>query len=110
MCDPFRDLADSFLLRAWLFGDLVLFDERNISITTSHKSRAGNPSILSPAFNDIFSDSVELWKTDICFLHIQLMETIVRLPNFHKIDPEVDFESSRTPAKSGSWNKPNRQC
>ena len=27
-----------------------------------------------------------------------------------KIAPEVDFESSRSPAKSESWNRPNLQC
>ena len=42
-------------------NDSVLFDERNISITTSHKSREGSPSILKPATNEIVSDSVELW-------------------------------------------------
>ena len=28
----------------------------------------------------------------------------------HKTSPDVDFESSRSPAKSESWNNPNRQC
>ena len=70
---------------------------------TSHKWKARNPSIRSPASNEIIADSVELWDTDVCFLHIQLMESTETLP-------EVDFESSRSPAKSESWNKPNRQC
>ena len=82
-------------------GDLVLFDERNTSITTSHKSKAGNPSIRSPASNEIISDSLELWDTDVCFLHIQLVkDTNVRLPKVHiSIPPEVDFESSKVPSK-----------
>ena len=51
-----------------LYGRLVLFVERNTSITTSYKSRANNPSIRSPANNEMISDSVELWDTDVCFL------------------------------------------
>ena len=55
---------------AGLVGVLVLFVERHTSITTSHKSRAGNPSICSPASNEMISDYVEQWDTDVCFLHI----------------------------------------
>ena len=51
----------------------VLFDERNTSITTSHMSWSRSPSILKPAFNEIIPDSVELWDTDVCFFHIQMM-------------------------------------
>ena len=80
----------------------VLFVERNTSITTSQRSRASNPSIRSPASKEMISDSVELWDTDVCFLHIQLMETNVRLLEMHKTSPEVDFESSKSPAKSQS--------
>ena len=58
----------------------------------------------------MISDSVELWDTAVCFLHIQLMGTNVRLPKIHKTSPEVDVESSRSPAKSESWNKTCRQC
>ena len=47
----------------------------------------------SPASNEMISDSVELWDTGVCFLHIQLMGTNVRLPNISKTHPEVDFES-----------------
>ena len=55
-------------------------------------------------------DSVELWDTDVCFLHIQLSVTNVRLPKIRKTPPEVDFESSRSPAMSESWKKPSLQC
>ena len=41
------------------FGDSVLFDERNTSVTTSNESRASSPSILIPASNEIISDSVD---------------------------------------------------
>ena len=81
---------------------VVLFDERNTSITTSHQSRLGSPSIRKPASNEKISDSVELCETDVCFLHIQLIGTNVRLPKIHKTFPEVDFDSSRSPAKSES--------
>ena len=67
-------------------------------------------SMRNPASKEMISDSVELWDTDVCFLHIQLIGTNVRLPKIHKTLPEVDFESSRPPAKSESWNKPSRQC
>ena len=82
----------------------VLLDECNTSITTSHRSRAGIPSIRKPASQEIISDSVEPWDTDVSFLHIQLIGTNVPLPKIHKIPPEVDFEYSRSPAKSESWN------
>ena len=58
----------------------------------------------------MISDSVALWDSEVCFLHIQLMGTNVRLPKIHRTPSEVDFESSRSPAKSESWNKPSRQC
>ena len=37
----------------------------------SRNSRAGNPSNLSPVSREIISDSVEMWGTAVCFLHIQ---------------------------------------
>ena len=58
----------------------------------------------------MISDSVELCETEVCFLHIQLIGTNVRLPKMHNVPPEVDFESSRSPAKSESWNSPNLHC
>ena len=75
----------------------------------SHNSRAGKPSSLNPVSREIISDSVELWETDVCFLHIHLIGRSVRLPKIREIHPEVDSESSRSPAKSESWNDPNRQ-
>ena len=92
-------------------SDVCVFsEERNTSITKYQRSRGRIPSTWRPASKEITSDSVELWDTDVCFLHIQLMVTNVRLPKIHQIHPEVDLESSRSPAKSESWNKPNRQC
>ena len=75
-----------------------------------HNSRAGKPCSLSPVSREMISDSVELWKTDVCFLHIQLIGTNVWLPKTNNVPPEVDFESSRSPAKSESWNSPNLHC
>ena len=88
----------------------VLFVERNTSITMPRRSRARNLSMRNPASNEMISDSVELWDTEVCFLHIQLMETNVRLTKIQKTYTEVDFECSRSPAKSEPWNKPNLQC
>ena len=76
----------------------------------SHKSRAGIPSNLNPTSNEMISDSVELCETEVCFLHIQLVGTNVWLPETHSVPPEVDFESSRSPAKSESWNRPSLHC
>ena len=63
-----------------------------------------------PALREITSASVEQCEPEACFLHLQLIGTNVRLPKMHKIPPDVDFESSRSPAKSESWNNPNLHC
>ena len=55
-----------------------------------------------PASREITSASVELCETEVCFLHIQLIGTNVRLPKMQRIPFDVDFESSRSPAKSES--------
>ena len=73
----------------------------------THNSRASNPSNLSPISKEMISDSVELWETAVCFLHIQLIGTNVWLPKTHNVPPEVDFESSRSRAKSESCNSPS---
>ena len=78
------------------------------SFTTSHRSEAGIPSIRKPASNEIISHSLELSDTEVCFLRIQLVGTNVRLPKIlGQIPAEVYFDSSRSPAKSESWNSPN---
>ena len=43
-------------------------------------------------------------------MHIELIGTNVWLPKMQRIPPDVDFESSRSPAKSESWNNTNLQC
>ena len=55
-----------------------------------------------PASREIISASVELCATEVCLLHIRLIGTNVRLPKMQRIPPDVDFESSRSPAKSES--------
>ena len=47
------------------------------------------------------------FSTEVCILHIQLIGTHVWLPKMHRIRPDVDFESSRSPEKEESWNNPN---
>ena len=59
----------------------------------SYRSRAGIPSNLNPASKETISDSVELCETEVCFLHIQHIDTNVRLPKMHSVPPEVDFET-----------------
>ena len=68
------------------------------------------PSNLNPASKEMISDSVELCETEVCFLHIQLVGTNVWLPKMHNVSPDVDFESSRSPEKSESWNSPSLHC
>ena len=101
---PFRQWS----LTAWR---MFFFEECNTFLTTSHrKKKARIPSIRKPASREK-SDSVELWDTDVSFLHIQLTGTKCSTSKKkHEILPDVDFESSKYPAKSESWKKPNRQC
>ena len=80
------------------------------SIIKSQGSSAGMPSMGKPASKEIISASVELCETDVSFLHIQLVGTNVWLPKIHNVPPEVDIESSRSPAKSESRNSPNLHC
>ena len=92
----FLDGVSCLDFRGWLD------EECNTSKTKSQRSSAGNPSMRGPASREITSTSVELCETDVCFLHIQLVGTNVRLPEMHRISRDVDFESSRSPAKSES--------
>ena len=39
-----------------------------------------------------------------------LSEQMYDFQKTHNVPPEVDFESSRSPAKSESWNSPSLQC
>ena len=66
----------------------------------SHKSSAGIPPNLNPASKEMISDSVELYETEVCFLHVQLVGTNVWLAKTHNVPPEVDFESSRSHTKT----------
>ena len=95
--------ASGFPLHAW--GSLeISCVALNTSITKSHSSSAGKPSIRKPASSEIITDSVELWDTEVCFLHIPLIGTHVLLPKMHKT------LLVWTPAKSESWKSPDRQC
>ena len=81
-----------------------VFPWRTVTIRF-HKSSAGTPSNFNPASKEMIYDSVELCETEVCFLHIQLIGTNVWLPKTHNVPPDVDFEFSRSPAKSESWKK-----
>ena len=80
-----------------IFSYLILW---SISIIKFKRSRAGIPSVRKSVSREIISASVELCETEVCFLHIQLFGTKVRLPKMHKSPSDVYFESSRFPAKS----------
>ena len=74
----------------------------NTSITKSHRSTARVPSSLIPASKELISDSVVLYETEDGFFYVQVIGTNVRLPKVHKMFPDVDSGSSRSPAKSES--------
>ena len=93
--------------RSWLLWYVLPWRTATIR---SLKASAGVPNILNPASKEMISDSVELWETDVCFLHIQLIGTNVWLPKMHSVPPDIDFESSRSPAKSESWNSLSLHC
>ena len=94
-----------------LLGPSVLFGtEWNSSITKSQRSRAGIPSLRKPTSREINAASVELCETEVCFSHIQFIGTNVWLPKMHRILPDIDFESSRSPTKSESCNNPSLHC
>ena len=76
----------------------------------SHNSREKSPSNLNLVSKEMISDSVELCETAVCFSHIQHIGSNVWHPKTHNVHPEVDFESSRSPAKSESWNSPRLHC
>ena len=84
-----------------LSQDLVHFVTARASLFTDHKI-SDLPTNLNPASKEMISDSVELYETAVRFLHIQLMGTNVWLPKTHNVLPDVDFESSGSPAKSES--------
>ena len=73
----------------------------DIPITKSQRSRGGIPSMRESASREMISASVEL-ETGVCFLHIHFVGTNVWPPKMHRISPDVDFESSRSLAKSES--------
>ena len=85
--------AQISLMPLWL-GWTVFPVERNTSIV-SQRSRAGSPSMRRPASREIISDSVELCEREVCFLHIQLVGTNVRLPKIHETPLEVDLKIVR---------------
>ena len=76
--------------RATSVSVLIGFGQSNTSITNSPEFMSGNTT-HKPASKETTCDSVELWDTDICSLHIQLTWTNVRLPKIHKMPPKVDL-------------------
>ena len=101
-----RLFINGSLRSLWLW---YVFSWRTATIR-SHKSSAGIPSNLNPASKGMISDSVELCETEVCFLHIQLIGTNAWRPKMHNAPPDVDFESSRSLARSESWNSPSLHC
>ena len=110
-------IASILLWGLWcLWSSLSGFPDRSETRETfprtetirSHSSRAGKPSNLSPVSNEIddFRFCLNCEKQQFVSCTSNLLETNVWLPKTHNVPPEVDFESSRSPAKSESWNSP----
>ena len=57
----------------------------------------------------IFSSSVLLWDTVVCFLQAHEIGTNLCDPNIHRTPPDVDFESARFLAESASLKNPSPQ-
>ena len=74
-------------------------------------SRAISPSMRNPASKEMISDSLELWDTDVVFLHIQLTGTKCSTFEDAQNPPlRLILSSQKSPAKSEFWNEPTRQC
>ena len=90
--------ATSFLGPSRRFGD-----ECYTAMTKSHESTPGaTVHCVNQRPRDWTSDSVEPCETPVCFLHIQVIGTKVRLPKMHRIPPDVDLGCSRSQAKCES--------
>ena len=61
-------------------------------------SSARIPTNLNPALKEMIFDSVEMCENEVCFVNTKT----------HNVPTDVDFESSRSPAKSESYS-PNLQ-
>ena len=89
-----------------LFKAEAILDWLGEEWNESQRSRAGIPSTRRPASWENISASAEQ-----CGLFLEHPTySNVWLPNVHESPPDVDFESSRSPAKSESWNNPKLYC
>ena len=82
----------------------------NTSVTKSHNMSEGIPSIRRDDSRAIISASVDEWDTAPCFLQSQVIGTQVLGPTNTMIAPEVDFESSKSPAKLASTKRCTLHC
>ena len=69
--------AAPFGLSVWVYGSfgLVVRRSMNVTLLSPHPTNQeqGIPSIRKPESSEIISDSEELWDSEVCFLHIQLV-------------------------------------
>ena len=79
---------------------------RELRRSDSHKSSAGIPSNLNPASKEMifwFCLTVRSWS--LFLTHPTYWNKCMTSKNCTMFTPEVDLESSRTPAKSESWKQ-----
>ena len=91
---------------------IQMIDHSRTETIRSHSSRACIPSNLNPASKEMISDSVELTVRNWSLFLTQptYSEQMYYFQKTHKVPPDVDFESSTSPAKSESWNSPSLHC
>ena len=90
--------------RTWSFW--YVFPWRTVTIRSHNQVRVYRPFlILHP--RKWFLILLNCAKLKFAFLHIQVIGSNVWLPKMHNVPSEGDFESSRSPAKSESWDSPN---
>ena len=92
------------------FIGLVLGKMETLLLPNSKDPDLGYHPSVNPHQEKLSQLQLNHEKTDVCFLHIQLIGTNVWLPKMHKIVPDVDFDSLRSAGESESWNNPNLHC
>ena len=83
------------LLVLWYWRSVILWSPHPTNQEQEHRPFANQHPVI------LYLILWDLWDTDVCFLHLQLTGTNVRLPKIQKIFPEVDFESSNV--SSNIW-------
>ena len=99
----------SFLEIVWLVRDLCLCSQGQKQSDPTNRERETR-LISNPASKEMISDSVELWETAVCFLHINLLEQKYDFQKHTMFLQKWILNPQDLPAKSESWNSPSLHC